>query len=254
MSKDSAVSATWYKEFFSGAALELWRRAIPAERTEAEVQFLHETLDAPEGGKLLDVPSGNGRLSLPMALLGYQICAVDYSQEYCDENIKRAQEYEVKIDCICDDMKAICWKNEFDGAFCMGNSFGYFDRATSIQFLRAVSTSLKSGAVFILDTAMIAEAFLVNGGEKEWYKAGDMHMLIENQYDCRESCVTTDYTFLQGGKEDHHIAKHFIYTSGELCHMLESVGMEILDMLETTDGEPFTLGADRLLLISKKRR
>ncbi len=60
--------ASWFEHFFSGAALDLWRSAIPEERTNQEVQFLREVLGASEGSRLLDLPCGNGRLSVPLSL------------------------------------------------------------------------------------------------------------------------------------------------------------------------------------------
>ncbi len=248
-------NAKWYEEFFQGMALDLWRRAIPIERTEEELAFLHESLQAPSGGKLLDVPCGNGRLSLPLSLMGYKVLGVDFCQPFIEQANQSAKSHKTKITYLQGDMRALGLKAEFDGAFCMGNSFGYFDRSGTIEFLRAIAASLKSGARFVLDSAMIAECFLVNGGEREWLQIGDMIMLIDNQYDCRSSTVETTYTFMQDGKQESRKATHWIFTSGALCEMLKEAGFTIVEMLANTDieaPEPFALGSDRLLAIALK--
>lgn len=243
---------TWYSEFFQGASLDLWRRAVPPEITEQEVEFLQEVLELPEGGRLLDAPSGNGRLNIPLALLSYQITAIDISPEFSAENKSLAKQYEVEIDCICGDMKDLNLKNTFDGAICMGNSFGYFDRSECYQFISKVSDSLKQGSRFVIDTEMLAESFLVNGGEKEWVEVNGIYMLVENQYDCKESSVSSKYIFLKDGKQEQRMAKHYIYTSGELCHMLSSAGMQAIELWDSLEGDPYTLGSDRLIIVVEK--
>ncbi len=65
-------------------------------------------------------------------------------------------------------MRKLSLNQKFDGAFCMGNSFGYFDRSGTMEFFKALGNSLKPGAKFVLDSGMVAECFLVNGGEREW--------------------------------------------------------------------------------------
>jgi SAM-dependent methyltransferase len=242
----------WHEKFFQGEALELWRRAIPVEQTEQEFEFLQEILEISEGGAILDVPCGNGRLSLPNSLLGCSVVGNDSSQEFITEATKLALPHKTKIEYIRADMRLLNYQNKFDGAFCMGNSFGFFDRAGTKEFISAVGTALKSGARFVLDSLMAAESFLVNGAEHEWLRAGDMIMLIENRYDCRRSCVETTYTFIRNGKEEQRTAVYWIYTAGEICSMFEQAGFTIFELFENVDCEPYSLGSDRLLLVAQK--
>lgn len=242
----------WYENFFSGSALELWRRAIPHEITEQEVQFLQETLNLTPGSKLLDTPCGNGRLSLPLSLLGYKVTGIDLCTEYLEEGRSKAQSYETDIEFIQCDMRRFVAPDRFDGAFCMGNSFGYFEKPDSILFLRCICKSLKKGARFLLDTSMSAESFLVNGGEREWVRAGDMYMLVDNHYDCRHSRVESIYTFIQNGKEERRTAIHWLYTSGEICRMLEEAGFSVQHLYSSLEGDMFKLGDERLLVLAER--
>lgn len=254
MKQNNIADKHWYHAFFTGPALELWRRAIPHEVTEEEARFLYDHFEFGDNGcSLLDVPCGNGRLSIPLALCGATVTGVDISDEFLKEAAEKAKQYDVNIELVKADMSGVGWDNRFDGAFCMGNSFGYFDSSTCNQFLKAVGRSLKNGGRFILQSDMIAESFLVNGSEKEWVKVGDIHMLVENVYDCRESKVTTTYTFLQNGKEEQREATHWVYTCGELCRMLEAADMHVLELYSDTTGEEYTMGSPTLLLVAEKR-
>ncbi|MBX9687109.1 MAG: class I SAM-dependent methyltransferase [Candidatus Obscuribacterales bacterium] len=247
-----APDDSWYEKFFSGAALDLWRRAKSPETTEEELAFLLEVLAPPAGACLLDVPCGNGRLSLPLSLMEFKVTGVDSCREFLNEAQAIAKAYETEINYLNIDMRKLSFRDQFDAAFCMGNSFAYFDRDGSLEFLKAVALSLKSGGRFLIDSVMPAESFLVNGAEKEWVKVGDIYMLTENRYNSRLSCVETRYIFIQNGKEEHRDAVHWIYTVGELCHMLEKSGFAIIDIFSSIDGEEFYLGSDRLLLVAEK--
>jgi len=150
-------------------------------------------------------------------------------------------------------MRTIAFDQKFDGAFCFGNSFGYFNRKGTEQMFESLSACLKSGSKFVLESIMIAETFLVNGAEREWVRVGDMFMLIENHYDPRESCVQTEYTFISKGKEESRRAAHWIYTSGEVCLMLSKAGFIVNDMFGSLECDAYELGAERMVLVAEKQ-
>lgn len=197
-------NSDWYRDFFAGATLDLWRRAKAPSVTEDETDFLLEKLSVPFGGRLLDVPCGNGRLSNPLSLHGYRVTGIDLCAEFIQEATVTAKSSHL-IDSndyampefIVGDMRQLMVLEEFDGAYCMGNSFGYFDRIGTKRFLSSLGACLKSKARFVLDSSMIAEAFLVNGAEREWLQIGDMYMLVENHYDCARSVVENLYILAQ---------------------------------------------------------
>ena len=54
-------------------------------------------------------------------------------------------------------MRDLPWRSTFDGAFCVGNSFGYLDDPGNAAFLRAVRETLRPGARLVLETPMVLE-------------------------------------------------------------------------------------------------
>src|ERR1043165_1589307 len=122
----------WFLDFFSGATLDVWRNAIPVEQTEEELEFLCQALQPPEHGKLLDVPCGNGRLSIPLGLLPFEVTGIDFSDKFIAEAKEAAQKQGSNCKFTQGDMRHLTWEYEFDAAYCMGNSFGYFDRSGSM--------------------------------------------------------------------------------------------------------------------------
>jgi len=81
----SEIPTNWYEDFFHGVPLDLWRQAIPPEKTMAEADFLVKALRLDPGSHLLDVPCGNGRLAFELAKLGYRMTGVDISEEFIAE-------------------------------------------------------------------------------------------------------------------------------------------------------------------------
>ncbi|HSP61435.1 MAG TPA: methyltransferase domain-containing protein, partial [Pyrinomonadaceae bacterium] len=79
------IPPNWYENFFHGVALDLWRKAVPPEQTKTEADFLIKALQCDSGSHLLDVPCGNGRLSLELARRGYRVTGVDIAEEFIEE-------------------------------------------------------------------------------------------------------------------------------------------------------------------------
>src|SRR3990172_3656095 len=136
----------WWKDFFTGLTLDLWRAAVSEEQTRSEAGFLETNLQTSQRATILDVPCGNGRLSLELASRGYRLTGVDISQGFIDEARAASQQRNVRVSWEHREMRDLPWNEHFDGAFCFGNSFGYLDDEGNAAFLKAVLRSLKPGA------------------------------------------------------------------------------------------------------------
>lgn len=69
----------WWKNFWTGPALEQ-QRSVKPEQTRAEADFIEKMLCLPLQSKILDIPCGEGRLSIELAARSYQVTGVDLSQ------------------------------------------------------------------------------------------------------------------------------------------------------------------------------
>ena len=246
------MQANWWENFFHGIALDFWRAAISDEQTRAEADFINNHLQLPVGAKVLDVPCGNGRLSIELAAFGIELTGVDIAEEFIEEAKRNSRERGLNIDWRKGDMRDLPWSNEFDGAFCFGNSFGYLDDDQNADFLEAVSRTLKPGARFILDAPAIAECLLPNFQEKRTIEIDDITVTIDNRYDHEQSRVFPSFTFIRNGVEDKRSSSQRIYTYKELTGLLRSSGFETVTAYGSVDEHPFKLGAHRLLLVARK--
>ena len=129
-------TSNWWEHFFEGLSVKLWLEALSQEHTDSEADTIARLLGAAPGAELLDVPCGGGRLSLALAERGYRLTGVDVSREFLEH--ARSCDGADRVNWEHREMRDLPWPGRFDGAFCVGNSFGYLDDEGNAAFLRAV--------------------------------------------------------------------------------------------------------------------
>jgi SAM-dependent methyltransferase len=246
------AAADWWKTFFQGVPLDMWRLAIPPEMNRTDADFLLRVLRLPPAGKVLDVPCGFGRLALELARRGYQASGVDIAEPYIAEAKAAAANERLSAEFTHGDMRDLPASPTFDGAFCFGNSFGYLDDEGTSTFVNAVARALRPGGGFVIDTGAVAESLLSTFMARRWYKVGDIFMLIDNHYDHAAGRLETEYTFVRDGVTDTRLGSQRAYTYRELAELLRSAGFRDVEGFGSTAGEPYKLGAQRLLIAARK--
>jgi SAM-dependent methyltransferase len=246
------MQANWWENFFHGVALDFWRAAVSDEQTRAEADFIQKHLELSAGARVLDVPCGNGRLSIELARRGFDLTGVDIASEFIAEGELKAVAVGVPVAFHERDMRDLPWTGEFDGAFCFGNSFGYLDDEANADFLRAVSQTLRPGSRFVIDAPAVAECILPNFQPSRSIELAGIAVSIEHRYDHEQARMFNDFTFTRNGIEDQRPSSQRIYTYRELTELLHEAGLEVVAAYASLAEEPFKLGAHRLLLLSEK--
>jgi SAM-dependent methyltransferase len=244
---------TWYRDFFHGLALDVWREGVPPEQTAAELRFLERTLALPRGARILDVPCGAGRHAIPLAERGFEVTGVDLSEEHLDQGRRRAEAATVDIEWRHSEMRDLPWEAHFDAGLCLGNSFGYVDREGTQAYLRAMGRALKAGARFILDTGMAAESILPGLEDRQETTIGDIRFVEQNLYHAEVSCLETRYTFERSGRVETGAALHWIFTVAHIRELLDEAGFTTDAIHGSFDEEPFVLGSPQLVLAATRR-
>ncbi|HYR78140.1 MAG TPA: methyltransferase domain-containing protein [Pyrinomonadaceae bacterium] len=247
------IPTNWYEDFFHGVALDLWRKAIRAEQTKAESDFLVNLLQCEPGSHLLDVPCGNGRLSFELARCGYRVTGVDISEEFVEEARAATNPGGTPgPQFLLGDMRRIKGEVIYDGAYCFGNSFGFLAYADMEKFLNGIARALKPGARFVIETGMAAESLIPKFEAHASHQIEDILLTINEQYLAEASCVDSEYIFQRDGKTESRKAKHWIYTAAEIRRMLERAGFAVLNLYGSLKSEPFVLGSDELYVVAQR--
>jgi SAM-dependent methyltransferase len=229
------AQSNWWERFFEGPFVSLWLQAIAPEHTDKEADRLAQLLGLAPGAEVLDVPCGGGRVALALAARGCRLTGVDWSSEFL-EHAKRADGAEA-VRWERRDMRDLPWHGRFDGALCVGNSFGYLDDQGNADFLRAVRAGLKPGARFVLETPMILESLFGHIHDRSWWKVGDSYLLAENRYEHTTSRLEIEYTIVSQGVVHVRRGSHRAYSYRELVQLICAAGFTV------EPAEPWTRSA-----------
>jgi SAM-dependent methyltransferase len=236
------VPSNWWENFFEGVVVDMWVQAVSPEQTAREADGIARRLAVSAGATILDVPCGAGRIALSLAERGYRVTAVDASAEFLARG--QAAPGAERISWESRDMRDLPWPGRFDGAFCVGNSFGYLDDDGNAAFLQGVRAALRPGARFLQETPMIVENLLGHLQPRPWWKAGDVYLLVENHYDHTRSRLEIEYTFVVNGRVEVRRGSHRAYTYRELVALLAASGFAV------TLDEPWSRAAHTVSFIA----
>ena len=242
----------WWTTFFSGPAVESWRKFPTSEMTRGEADSIEKALELKPGARVLDAPCGAGRHSIELASRGYGVTGVDLSGEFLQAAREASTARRLAVAWEHRDMRDLPWEAAFDGAYCFGNSFAYFDDAGNERFLEGVSRALKPGARFVLETGSTAESLMPNLEKRAWYEMGGMILLASRIYDPFRGRLDVEYSFLQDGVLDRRPASYRIYTCLEVLRLFEAAGFSGMEALGSLEGAPFQLGSRCLYVVAKK--
>lgn len=245
------IGADWWKDFFSGLWLELQPRFKSQEQTIQEADFYEKALKIPNQAKILDIPCGNGRLSLELASRGYQVTGVDITERFIDSARRKASESQLSITFKTGDMRDLPWHEEFDTAFSAWGSFGYFDETGDRDFLEAVCRSLKTGGLFMMDI-MVAESILPHFLKRTWSVWEDLTILQERQWNHETGRIDEEWTFIKGDIKEIKYSSVRIYTYREITEMMKNAGFNSCSGYSDMSMTPFSLGGGRLFILGAK--
>src|SRR5438552_1278008 len=248
-----SVPEYWWKDFFSGLVVEMWRAVPSSEDNRAEAAWIEKQLQVSPPAKVLDVPCGDGRLSLELAGRGYQMTGVDLSADFlaAAQNSAKARGLSARFEQR--EMRDLPWGEEFDGAFTFGNSFGYLDDEGDRDFLVAISRALKPGARYVMDTKCAETVFPNIIATKQHYEFGGITTDMQDHYDPLRARMDTEYTFSRGEKRETKWARERIYTFREVRKMLESAGFEDVKGFGSMELAPLEIGSKRLFIVATRR-
>ena len=249
---DVPAQSEWWNDFFTGVWPDFLEQAKPDETNLREADFIRKTLELETRSKVLDVPCGNGRLGLQLALGGWDVTGIELQPALVEAANKTAKKHSAKLTCRQGDMRDLPWWDEFDATICYWSSFGYFDDEGNRDFVEAVWRALKPGGKFLIDT-YVAEIVLRDFQPRTWSRAGNWILMEERSYDHDNSRIDSGWILI---KDDQKATKKRfslrIYTYRELVSLLEAAGFGEFEALDTTTGEPFSLNSLRLALVARK--
>ena len=158
------------------------------QKADMSEQYRHFLNYLSPGCKLLDLGCGSGRDSAYFSSLGYEVTAVDGSEELC----KRVRaNYGIRARCI--EFEELSFVSEFDAIWACA-SLLHVKKADMPKVLGKVSAALKSGGVLYASFKYGKEERVSNGRFFNDYTENDLDALLtsENRLSLLQYWVTED--------------------------------------------------------------
>jgi SAM-dependent methyltransferase len=213
----------WYETFFEGFYNQILGSGAHEDQGEAEAKRVRAALRLRRGDRVLDVPCGMGRLSIPLAKMGMVVTGVDLTAPYVCRARREARAHGLDIRFIERDMREIDFDSEFDAVFNWFGSFGYFSAADNLAFAKRAHKVLKPGG-----------RFLVEGINKPWLLAHFLHQHEEeaagvrishnSRFDRRTSRIYDTWTMTKGGRTEVYTITMQMFGGKDITALLRRAG------------------------------
>jgi SAM-dependent methyltransferase len=244
------IADDWFVGFNTGLKAKFWR-AASEPWAEADAQAVSALLDLPAGARVLDAPSGAGRIAVRLAERGLDVMGIDISSEEVEEARRAAAERGVAARFEPGDLRALP-EEDFDAVVCWGNSFGYLPHRGTVEHLASTRLALRSGGRLLLESMTVAESLLPEFNAVIEHEAGGVTMLARHDYDARNSRLVGEFEFTDGhGRSESGPVIHHVYTAAEVVRLLECAGFRVDELLgDPVAREPYALGSPRLVVLA----
>ncbi len=239
---------------------EMWELMEPILFSEARIAQSVSEVDAikslckiQKDDRILDLCCGTGRHTLEFARRGHSVVGVDRTRLYLEKAMKTADEENLTIEFVLDDMRTFYRKNTFDIVLSMFTSFSYFeDHEEQMLVLRNIYASLRAGGRLILES--IGKEILARIFNRHSWSEWPHGFILEEREPIEDwSKILNTWIFIEHNGSVHRWnVTHWLYSGNEIKQMLYSVGFSEVIIYGGLDGRDYDNEATRLVAIATK--
>lgn len=245
--------AEWFEQFFDGLYGRVLATQFDEARTARQVRMVRRLLRLRKGQKVLDIPCGMGRLTIPLAASGLAMTGVDLTASYLRRARRRARRQGLDVRFVHCDMREIGFDGEFHAAFNWFGSFGYFRDAENSAFCERALRALRPGG-----------RFLIEGVNKSWLLAhfraegdqaiGGVRIRNRQRWDERTQRVRAEWTFTRGGASERRRISMRIYNGADLRRLLRAAGFRDISCYGAPPLGRLTRHSRRIMVVGRRAR
>lgn len=199
--------------------------------------FLTGALDAPAGGRVLELGCGRGSFAIRLAQWGYHVTGVEESPAFLQVARQEAERWEVSPELRQADLRTLPERSHFDAALVL--DFGTFPDLDNSEMMRAVAAALKPGARVVFSTC---NPYYWSREPRTEHRASEGTDIIRRfAFDFPTGAVQSRVRFIlpSGERRDLPKARYRAYTIPELRSLITAVGLADLKIYgEDADGMP----------------
>jgi 2-polyprenyl-3-methyl-5-hydroxy-6-metoxy-1,4-benzoquinol methylase len=232
----------WWKTFFDQDYLRVWGQMFTEEANAKQAADLWSMLDLQPGCRLLDAPSGWGRLSRPLALLGAAVLGVDQSETMvATAEGLRGELPPERLRYACHDLREPLPDTGFDVACNIFTSFGYGTEEEDVAIFRTLRGAVRPGGQVLVETNHrdLMYSFIAHGSKASKRMPDGTLFVDEPEFDAISGVVRLNWYWSGpvGSGEKH--AEWRCYTPTQIVGLLERAGLRFAGAYKGLSKTPY---------------
>ncbi len=232
----------WFHQLSDGFWL------LPDEVGEEEARFLKRALRLRQGHRVLDAPSGAGRVAVHLALAGCDVTGVDIRRTFIARAQRRFRAAGVSGTLAVLDIREIESCCEFHGIFNWGGSFGYFGDDENADLIRRFAKALRPGGRLLIDLPNRARILRRFKSEVVSERG-----VARNRWNRRCQRLESSHS-AYGRHRPGDTSSIRLYTPAQTQTLFTRAGLRIETMYGDWRGSPYSRSSERLIVVGRKTR
>jgi SAM-dependent methyltransferase len=228
-SKPTNRGKPWFAEIFD----EDYLRTLPfltPQATQSEAEFVVETMNLAPGAQVLDVGCGYGRHAMELAARGFHVVGLDLSTPLLVRGGEEAHRRGLTINFVRGDMRELDFENQFDAAYCLFSTFGYFDDETNKKTLQNIARALKPQGKILVEI-LNRDYVIQDLPTRVWWEGDGCVVLeeVELNYFSSRIQVNRSVVFDDGRQLEQEISVRG-YSLHEVGKLMHAAGFRVLEV------------------------
>lgn len=223
-----------------------------------DLPFYKKWMPKHKDAKILELCCGTGRLTIPLAKEGYNICGADYTPSMLEQAKVKAAETGIEIDFIEADIRTLDLQEQFDLVFIPFNSIHHLYKNEDVfKALQCVRNHLKEGGLFLLDCFNPDIRYIVEGekGQKviaEYATDDGREVLIKQRmhYESATQINRIEWHYFING--EFHSVQNMdmrLFFPQELDSYLKRAGFSIIHKFGGFEEEAFSDNSEKQIYV-----
>lgn len=219
----------WFVDLFD----EDYLRTLPfltPQATQAEAEFVIDAMGLSPGAQMLDVGCGYGRHAMELAARGFHVVGLDLSTPLLVRGGEEAHRRGLTINFIRGDMRELDFDAQFDGAYCLFSTFGYFDDDTNKKTAANIARALKPGGRVMFEI-LNRDYVIADLPTRVWWEGEGCVVLeeVELNYFSSRIQVNRSVVFDDGRQLEQEISVR-AYSLHEVGKLMHAAGFRVLEV------------------------